>query len=338
MVRVLFIRHGMTVSNLADARMAIRVAKGQVDGHDASRIRRDESIKLGFDEGAGDTNLSDYKGGGIAEAQQFGEYWGNILSGKAEAGQLHIFVSPMQRCCQTADPFMKLTHCKGTIQPLIFEVPGLCAPIDRVFLDEKVRPLYDASNEKAGKLLFESHTWSRAGFSSNDLQTKFPWIETFVGFPRSKDIPWWKGMWELPHETSERLEKAKTWLFDLAQTLPEDDVVLLFSHGDTIWRLLSLVVGIDVENIEHATANTSVSSVSINTSANGKYNIQLDFYNRTPHLVQYNDDVRNLDFYKSNGLAKRQNMKSRQVKTGQVDLSLAMRALRMKSKEFMAKL
>ena len=145
-------------------------------------------------------------------------------------------------------------------------------------------------------------------------------------------------MWELPHETSERLEKAKTWLFDLAQTLPEDDVVLLFSHGDTIWRLLSLVVGIDVENIEHATANTSVSSVSINTSANGKYNIQLDFYNRTPHLVQYNDDVRNLDFYKSNGLAKRQNMKSRQVKTGQVDLSLAMRALRMKSKEFMAKL
>ena len=110
--------------------------------------------------------------------------------------------------------------------------------------------------------------------------------------------PWWKGMWERPRETTARIEKAKEWLLGLADTLPKDDVIVLFSHGNTIWRLLSAIVGIDGDKVEHSTANTSVSSVRVNSSIPRE--VQLDFYNRTPHLNE-----RNIAFYKFNGLLKR---------------------------------
>jgi len=334
MVRVLFIRHGMTVSNLADARLAIRVAKGKVELSNAGKINRDESIAKGFDEGSGDTNLSDYKGGGIAEAQSFGEYWQPILQSKLNAKQVHIYVSPMQRCCQTANPFITMTNSKATIQPLIFEVPGLCAPADRVFLDDQVRKLYDVGREKEGKKLFMQHSFQRCGFSANQLSARFPWIEEFAGFPVSPNERWWKGMWELPNETKQRIEAAKAWIYELSHTLPNDDVVMLFSHGDTIWQLLSSIVGIDSLEVSHATANTSVSCVKIVPGVNNNYDIQLDFYNRTPHLVGYNEDARNKDFYTFGGLSKKKMRKGAK----QIDLNGGMRATREKTKEFMAKL
>ena len=68
MVRILFVRHGMTESNLADARMAVRVAKGQVQAEDVERVSMQESLALGPSEACGDTALSSYKGGGVAEA------------------------------------------------------------------------------------------------------------------------------------------------------------------------------------------------------------------------------------------------------------------------------
>ena len=43
MVRVVLIRHGMTEGNLATARMASRVAKGEVRPEDAHALERDEA-------------------------------------------------------------------------------------------------------------------------------------------------------------------------------------------------------------------------------------------------------------------------------------------------------
>ena len=342
MVRILFIRHGMTVGNLASAKMAIRVAKGQVRGEDAHEIERSESFALGFSEGSGDTSLSDYKGGGVEEAQRLGEYWCKILQGKVDAGEAHVFVSPMIRCQQTADPLMQKLRTTATIQPLIMELPGLCAPDDRIFLDEVIWPLFEAGKDKEAQAKMLQHQWTRCGATKKEIQTNFPWAERFNSV--TEDERWWKGMWERPRETTERIHAAEKWLLGLAKTLPEDDVVLLFSHGDTIWRLLSSLVGIDATGegtaIEHATANTSISSVKVTQRPEGsgegsggsEFYVQLDFYNRTPHLGE-----RNEEFYKFNGLMKRPPSKSKS-KSKQIDLSEGMREDRLRAKEFFAKL
>ena len=106
MVRVLLIRHGTTESNLRDARMAIAVARGDTPRDQAPRAIREQLATASPDEQCGDTHLSVYKGGGREQAALLAPYWSPILRGKAESGGLHIFVSAMQRCMQTADPLM----------------------------------------------------------------------------------------------------------------------------------------------------------------------------------------------------------------------------------------
>ena len=341
MVRILFIRHGMTVGNLLSAKMAIRVAKGEVLVQDSHRLGRDEQLALGLSEGEGDTHLSDYKGGGVLEAQMFADYWGPILQSKEDAHEIHWYVSPMERCQQTADPIMQRLQAKATIQPLIMEMPGLCAPTDRVFLDEQVRPLFDSGNGATVAEKMQQRTWTRCGSTADEMKEKYKWVKDLdfssLGALEAHRInqgvtPWWKGMWERPRETNARIEKAKEWLLGLADTLPKDDVIVLFSHGNTIWRLLSSIVGIDGDRVEHSTANTSVSSVRVNPVSHSSHprGVQLDFYNRTPHLNE-----RNIAFYKFNGLLKRK------VKSGKqklVDLSDGMRADRINAKAFMSSL
>ena len=97
MVRVMFVRHGFTNSNERDARMAIKMAKGEVPAAEAYQRIQQQAREAGATEAEGDTSLSTYNGGGVVEAERLGAYWGSILKGKAEAGQLHTFVSAMQR-------------------------------------------------------------------------------------------------------------------------------------------------------------------------------------------------------------------------------------------------
>ena len=57
------------------------------------------------------------------------------------------------------------------------------------------------------------------------------------------------------------------WLFELARRLPKDDLVVLVSHGDTIWRVMARLMGVDAASegraVEHNTTNTSVSAIKI---------------------------------------------------------------------------
>jgi broad specificity phosphatase PhoE len=402
-MRLLLIRHGMTEGNLATARMAIRVAKGEVRAEDAHVLERDEARARGggprgADEGCGDTHLSDYKGGGVAEARALGDYWAPILQSKWDAGEMQVFVSPMLRCLQTADPLMRRLREGGTmaaaaaaaaaapaaapaatatVLPRIMELPGLCAAQDQVWLDEKVRPLFESGAEqadRAARRLLAARQWTRCGYTSDELQSMFPWAARFEGFPaRASDgsaVPWWPGCFERPRETEHRIAEVREWLFDLARSLPKDDVVVMVSHGDTIWRVLASLMGVDATSegsaVEHNTTNTSVSAIKIdpregwrgdgdgissNSSGSGnslscqaggggirahlsEFEVQLDFYNRTPHVVNLNDDHRNRDFYKFNKLMKRRMRPGQR----QVDLSKGMRAERLRNREFMAKL
>ena len=64
-----------------------------------------------------------------------------MLRGYAEAGKLHVYVSAMQRCMQTADPLLTSLGVEATIEPKLMEIPGLCAGPDRLWLARHVRPV-----------------------------------------------------------------------------------------------------------------------------------------------------------------------------------------------------
>lgn len=357
-MRVLLVRHGMTVGNLATARMAIRVAKGEVRPEDAHKIERDEAGERGEDEACGDTHLSDYKGGGVAEALALGEYWAPILKGKWDAGEMQIFVSPMLRCLQTADSLLKQLGSEATVSTKIMELPGLCAMKDRIWLDEVIRPLFDRREDAKARRLLDGRKWARCGYTSDEIRSMFPWAKSFEGFPEhdanGNARPWWPGCFERPGETERRIESVREWLLGLARELPKDDLVVLVSHGDTIWRVLASLMGLDATSedsaVEHNTTNTSVSAIKIvprggkmegrrekvsrNQNHLREFEVQLDFYNRTPHVVNLNGDHRNQDFYKFNKIMKREMRPGQR----QVDLSKGMRAERFRNREFMAKL
>ena len=73
MVRIVFVRHGMTKGNLHSARLAIRMAKGEVTPEEQEAVSLRELMEAGPAEASGDTELSDHKGGGIREAELLGE-------------------------------------------------------------------------------------------------------------------------------------------------------------------------------------------------------------------------------------------------------------------------
>lgn len=122
----------------------------------------------------------------------------------------------------------------------------------------------------------------------------------------------------------------KEWLLQRARELPDSDVVVVVAHGDTIWRTLASFLGIDASAIGHGIANTSVSGLKV--SADGS--VSLDFINRTPHLVGYEDDRRNEEFYTFMGLKKK---KLRSGKK-QFDLSRSMSHASSNHRALLAKL
>ena len=218
------------------------------------------------DEQSGDTHLSTHKGGGREQAQLLADYWAPILRGKAEGGELHVYVSAMQRCMQTVDPLMKELGATATIEPRICEVPGLCAPEDRAFYEREVFPRIQAGEEAAAREAVAAHSFSRCGLTKAQVQATYPWAVVFNNcsdgpFPETE--PWYPGAWESERDTAARIAGCREWLFGLARELPPDDAVLLVSHGDTIWKLFAAIIGVDSEAVSHGTMNTSVSSVKI---------------------------------------------------------------------------
>ena len=255
------------------------------------------------DEQSGDTHLSTHKGGGREQAQLLADYWAPILRGKAEGGELHVYVSAMQRCMQTVDPLMRELGATATIEPRICEVPGLCAPEDREFYEREVFPRIQAGEEEAAREAVAAHSFSRCGLTKAQVQAAYPWAVAFNDcsdgpFPEKE--PWYPGAWESERDTAARIRGCREWLFGLARELPPDDAVLLVSHGDTIWKLFAAIIGVDSEAVSHGTMNTSVSSVKIEPDGS----VAIDFYNRTPHLREAEGDKYNVDFYQFSGLVR----------------------------------
>jgi broad specificity phosphatase PhoE len=270
----------MTKGNLRLAHAAIQVAKGNITPEQMAAY--DASLKEHEDkhEWSGDTELSSI---GKAEAESLANFWGPMLQPVAKDKKLHVYVSPMQRCLQTADPLMTDLNHVGKVYPKIFESPGLCEKSDRDFITNTLEPLILKKNMSEAIKLYNSHTFHDAGLSENAIKFRFPWINEVMMFPKNKNRPWYNESdgyrgWETPEATLQRAKDAVNFLKQQAQILPEDHTILFVSHGDYLGELINVLLGL--HKLSHSLNNTSVSSFKIRKDGE----VVMEFYNRIPHI------------------------------------------------------
>ena len=317
MVHVLFVRHGESNGNVRSAQMAIKIAKGLIRTEEEveaeSRRVRDS---LDDAEASGDPRLTEREVGGEAQAQLFAEYWAPILKEKALDGEVSVYVSPMRRCLQTADPFMKRLRLKdGVVHSQIFEVPGLCERSDQAFMQREVFSALKDNDVESALARVRRHKFRRCGMTAQEIKILYPWVSRFEGnFPSQG--PWWRGGFESERDTKNRVSYIRNWLFDLARRRKPNHVVILFSHGDTIWKTVCKLLNLQSQEISHSLQNTSVSHLRLVPSEveRGGVSVSCKFLNRCPHLLSFKDDKLSKQFYKFQGLMKRKMRKGKKQK------------------------
>ena len=186
MVRLLFIRHAESSQNVHQS--------ANVDAAEMSEEEQLKAMRGASADEDGDFKLTTH---GESQAEALGDMWAPVLEQAARRGKLHVFVSPMRRCLQTADPLMTALHkacgLKAMIKPSIMEFGGLTWPSDMGVFDEMADLRKQGDVEGAMKLL-KTKAWKASGYSGNELQKAFPWADLPDGFP--VDTPWHTGGFE----------------------------------------------------------------------------------------------------------------------------------------------
>ena len=317
MVHVLFVRHGESNGNVRSAQMAIKIAKGLIcTEEEAEAEHRRVRDSLDDSEASGDPRLTERNLGGKAQAKMFEEYWAPILEDKAREGEVSVYVSPMRRCLETADPFMKRLRLKGVVHSKIFEVPGLCERSDQTFMEREVFATLKSNDVESALRRVREHQFRRCGMTGNEIQFSFPWVTRFEGdFPIQG--PWWRGGFESERDTQRRISYVRSWLFDLSRRFEPNHVVILFSHGDTIWKTICALLNLKSQEIGHSLQNTSVSHLRLVPSdelERGHVSVSCKFLNRCPHLLASKEDKLSKQFYRFQGLMKRKMRKGKKQK------------------------
>jgi len=244
---------------------------------------------------------------GEDQANRLAEVWAPILKPKAQAGKLHVFVSPMKRALQTADPLLRALNVTSVVQaivkPSIMEFGGLTAPSDMGIFDETDK-LRKAGDMQAVKDLLRTFRWKACGFSGQRLLEAFPWAQVLEDFPM--DAPWWSQGFEGPKRTDARVAGVLDEIRDFPSKFGEGDIVVFVTHGGTIgdlmYRLLlrqdpatSKDVALLQPNFE-TSDNTSVTSLLLpgkkfpfERSLRGpdrpsEFGCRVEFANNTVHL------------------------------------------------------
>jgi broad specificity phosphatase PhoE len=316
MVRLMLIRHGMTKGNLRSARAAIQVAKGNITWEQMAEYEDKQKEGEGLNEWSGDTRLSNI---GEEEAEALGAFWAPMMEHMVREKTLHVYVSPMQRCLQTANPLMTRLKYHGTVYPKIFESPGLCHKSDREFITNTLEPLIMSKKISEALKLYHSHAFNDAGLSENEIRSRFPWITNVLMFPENKDKPWYNESngyrgWETPETTLQRANDAVNFVKEQAKILPENHTIIFVSHGDYLGELINALLG--VHELSHSLNNTSVSSFKVMEDGE----VVMEFYNRIPHVKL----ERKYTLYESMGI------KEKKSKSGKkhVDIGEMMRGKR----------
>lgn len=260
---------------------------------------------------------------GEEQAECWGAFWAPILEGKARAGALHVFCSPMERNLQTVAPFMRRLHEKGIeltaeVRPDNCEIPGNIHMNDSAAY-ANIESLINTNPAEAAQLL-DQHIWTPAGLSADEIGTLFPWARPqttgYNCFPTDSSEGWCKGPewhWDKVaegegcHKTAaKRFARVADWVDHLRDTLPSDDVCICITHGGMQDRLVNELLhrqyghGPDLAGQHlslHPNSNTSTSCLWINPSGVSTVNwressakpagpaFQLEFYHRMDHLA-----------------------------------------------------
>eukprot|EP00939_MAST-03C_sp_MAST-3C-sp1_P004928 g4928.t1 len=309
-MHILLVRHGETKGNVRAARLAIRIARGEFASlHEANEYRKAERLELSEEEAQGDTYLS--ARGGV-QASWLAKYWAPILLEKAIEGDVEMYVSPMRRCLQTAKPLVDALGLKQVnVDARIFEVPGLCHSKDqRDIMESLVLPLLRSGKAEEATRAVRKHIFKRCGLSRRDILRKYPFVTRFCGgMEEDVSARWWRGGFESERETAARIEVVKQWLLEQAKrSFAKNKVIVLVSHGDTIWRLTKALMGISQESVTHSLQNTSVTCLGI--TPDGK--ISCKFVNRCAHLLQAPGDRQSRQYYKFQNIMKQSVKKGEQ--------------------------
>eukprot|EP00037_Helgoeca_nana_P002867 m.36706 g.36706 ORF g.36706 m.36706 type:complete len:333 (-) comp12885_c0_seq2:1900-2898(-) len=294
-MRCLFIRHGLSRGNLRDIRAFIKLAKdGQPPEH--HEVLVEEMLKgESHSEFEDDTALSE---AGLEEAEHLGEHWADLLKEHAIAGRIRFFVSPMQRCMQTADPLLrKLRDCgadvRATVMPAIHEQPGLLHPDDKLWMKKEVLPLLSARtkvSERDALDRIRRRKFTPCGIPADELQRRFSWITDFEGFPSQESAPWYSGGRESKVGFDRRIGHVVGLIRKLQFELSDSDTLVFVSHGDFLGELFGRLLGND--SVSFSLMNTSISSLKFPQAGGGCI---LEFVNRTGHLTEQ----RNVQLYQS---------------------------------------
>lgn len=297
MVRLLFIRHAESAQNVQ-----------QLSNVDVT-AQSDEEV-LSAMRSAGGTEDGDFplSREGERQAKALSAVWSPLLLEKAREGRLHIFVSPMKRCLQTADPLMRELNAacgmKALVKPSIMEFGGLTWPKDMAVFDEMAK-LRKKGDTAGAMSLLKNMKWRSAGLSGDEIKKTFPWADLPKGFPAT--TPWHMGGFEGSGALKRRLATVMEDIRVLPESYGNGEVVVFVSHGGTIadllyWILLGSMRPIP-QNLALGTPsfeafhNTSVTSVVLpdrsaypfgpNGRTTGEMNgfsALLEFANNTTHL------------------------------------------------------
>ena len=305
-MKVLIIRHGLTKSNVRDYEAGFRFPNNEEKQSEYKQKVREQQ---GARELSEDSVLTDV---GEQEAVRLGQYWGPLLETTAKRNKLEVLISPMYRTLQTIHPLMTYLHEKTNLTANVygefFECGGLMSANDRAFMDDIEIRVANENNENDPKKkaqlrqeriqLYRSHNFSQVGLTMNEMNAMYPWLgKDFTGM--KIDDP--NTPWHLSHSDwsdkymAERVERVANMLREKAKHVALNHIVVLVGHGDMNKRVLFNLLGIDTNKVSTNLQNTSCSLLTLNPKENMT---NLNFFNRTPHLVNnIEGDSRNLTSY-----------------------------------------
>ena len=305
-MKILFIRHGLTKSNVRDYEAYFRFP-GNVEKQ--KEYEKQVCQQQGRMEESGDSVLTDV---GIDEAERLRAYWGPLLEGAAKQKKLEVLVSPMHRTLETANPLMTYLHEKtrleGNVYGDFFESGGLVSPDDEIFIEE-LQQIIDAENETIDSATrkkmkenrvrrYRSHQFSQVGLTVTEMKSRYSWLGTkFTAMAvGDNNTPWHRSHSDWSEAYIEkRVQKVGRMLRAKAESVPLDHILILIGHGDMNKRVMFYLLGIDTAKVTTNLQNTSCSLISIDPA---KQIVSLNFFNRTPHLVNSRGgDARNLTSY-----------------------------------------
>ena len=145
---------------------------------------------------------------------------------------------------------------------------------------------------------YRSHKFSQVGLTLKEMKSRYSWLGTrFTAMAvDDKNTPWHRSHSDWSDKyIDKRVERVGKMLRAKAESAPLDHILILIGHGDMNKRVMFYLLGIDTAKVTTNLHNTSCSLITIDPV---EQMVSLNFFNRTPHLVNSKGgDARNLTSY-----------------------------------------